>query len=256
MSSRVDEKKAAREARLKAEAAEAARATRLRRVRVLMGAGLVALLAVVVAIAISGGSDSTTVKKPAGEKSLFAGIPQDGLTLGKADAPATLEEFVDPQCPYCKQFSLEGLPTVVQDYVRTGKLKLVVRPLTFIGPDSQTAARTIVAAGEQNQAFPYLELFYANQGPENSGYVTDAFLRRIGGQVKGLDVDATMQAATSDAQVTKQLGAANRRAQALDVNSTPSLVLTVGSGDPQPLQLDPSDYKGSVTSALNAALNA
>jgi protein-disulfide isomerase len=185
---------------------------------------------------------------------MFDGIPQNGLTLGKASAPATLEEFVDPQCPYCRQFSLEALPTVVKDYVRTGKVKLVIRPLTFIGPQSLTAARTLGAAAQQDKAFPFLEQFYANQGPENSGYVTDAFLRRIGGSVKGLDVDKAMDAATSDASITQELAQANARSDKLGVNSTPTLMLTVGNGKPQEIALDASDYKGSTTSALNAAL--
>jgi protein-disulfide isomerase-like protein with CxxC motif len=86
--------------------------------------------------------------------------------------------------------------------------------------------------------------------------VTDAFLRRLGAQVKGLDVNAAMNAATSDARITNQLAASQRRAQSLGVNSTPTLMLTVGSGKPQEVPLDAADYKGSVTSSLNAALNA
>ena len=254
MSSRQEQKAAAREARLEAERNEAARASRVRRARVLIGLGLVALLVVVVAIAVGSGGDDKAVKKSSSTAGLFDGIPQKGFTLGKANAPATLEEFVDPQCPYCKQFSLEALPTVVKDYVRTGKVKLVIRPLTFIGPQSLTAARTLGAAAQQDKAFPFLEQFYANQGPENSGYVTDAFLRKIGGSVDGLDVDKAMNAATSDASITQELDAASKRSEALGVNSTPTLMLTVGKGKPQEIQLDASDYTGSVTSGLDSAL--
>jgi len=254
MSTRVDKKAAARQARLEAEAAESARVTRLRRLRVLGGVGLLALLVVVVAVAVGSSGGSKTVTTPKHSANLFAGIPQKGLTLGNPNAKATLEEFVDPQCPYCRQYSLTAFPTVVQNYVRTGKVKLVVRPLTFIGPQSQTAARTVVAAGLQNKAFPYLENFYANQGPENSGYVTDGFLRQLGGKVSGLNTNQALQAATSDAGISKTLATANARAKALGVNATPTLVLTVGKHAPQQLSLDANDYPGSVTSALNSAL--
>src|SRR4051795_12922796 len=99
MSSRAQEKAAARETRLEAERSDAVHASRVRRIRVLIGLGLLALLVVVVAIAAGsgGGSGEQPAKKPSETASLFAGIPQNGLTLGKASARATLEEFVDPQ---------------------------------------------------------------------------------------------------------------------------------------------------------------
>ncbi|MEA2296940.1 MAG: hypothetical protein QOE86_4579 [Solirubrobacteraceae bacterium] len=255
MSSRVEAKAAARDARLQAEAADAARVKRLRRVRVLVGLGLVALLVAVGAVAAgSSGSKTAALPKGTNVNTLFAGIPQNGLTLGKASAPATLEEFVDPQCPYCREFSLQAMPTLVKDYVRTGKLKLVLRPIAIIGPDSVTADRTLVATSLQNRAFPYLDLFYANQQTENSGYVNDAFLRQVGHGITGLDMAAAQKAATTDSQVTKTLDASGTRAKALGVSGTPTLFLTTGTSKPQQLTLDANDYAGSLSSALNQAL--
>jgi protein-disulfide isomerase len=215
--------------------------TRARRVQILVSVAVVAVIAVAIAVAVgAGGDDGSTTKTtatPKGIDALFAGIPADGLALGKPDAPATLEEFIDPQCPFCAQFSRDVLPTLVNDYVRPGRLRLVLRPEAFLGDDSVKAARAVVAAGEQNKAWPLLDAIFANQGPENTGYVTEAFLRRMAEQVSGLDVDAMLATADTDA-VVPALQEADQRASQFGLDSTPSFLLTVGDGKPRPLASD------------------
>jgi len=83
--------------------------------------------------------------------SLFAGLDQQGAALGSAKAPVTLLEYADLQCPYCAQWSRDALPTLVENYVRTGKLRIVFRGLAFIGPDSDKALRTVIRAGEDDR---------------------------------------------------------------------------------------------------------
>ena len=124
----------------------------------------------------SGSTDTSSLKAVAETKALFKGIPQKGNTLGKADAPVTMFEFIDYQCPFCRQYALSTYPELVAKEVRDGKLKIVTRPLAFIGPDSRKAARAAAAAAEQNKEFEFTQLFYNNQGQENSGYVTDAYI--------------------------------------------------------------------------------
>ena len=81
---------------------------------------------------------------------LYAGIPQDGTTLGEDNAPVTLYLYEDFQCPFCGQFDREMFPDLIDDYVRDGKVKVVSETMAFLGPDSVTAARAALAAGEQN----------------------------------------------------------------------------------------------------------
>ena len=88
-------------------------------------------------------------------------------------------EFIDYQCPFCRQYALSTYPELVAKEVRDGKLKIVTRPLAFIGPDSRKAARAAAAAAEQNKEFEFTQLFYNNQGQENSGYVTDAYIDKL-----------------------------------------------------------------------------
>ena len=82
----------------------------------------------------------------------LAGIPQKGDTLGRAAAPVTIQVFEDPQCPYCKEWNVDTLPSVVKDYVRTGKVKLVYRGIKIIGPNSEYGLRANYAAGAAEQA--------------------------------------------------------------------------------------------------------
>ena len=59
------------------------------------------------------------------EPSLFAGIEQQGAALGSPNAPVTLVEYADLQCPFCAQWARDTLPTLVEDYVKGGKLRIV-----------------------------------------------------------------------------------------------------------------------------------
>ena len=123
-----------------AEAAEAARATRRRRLGLLGGAAaLAAIVVAVAAIASSSGGAAAPKVKPV-ESSLLAGIPERNGVLGDPNAKVTVTEFLDLQCPICAEASKQTLPTLINDYVRTGKVKLQARTLHFIGPDS-TAPR-------------------------------------------------------------------------------------------------------------------
>jgi protein-disulfide isomerase len=213
-----------------AEAAEAARNRRRRRLWQLGAAAGLALVAVVVAVAVS--SSGGTAKTPAPAKStLLAGIPEHDGVLGDPKAPVTVTEFLDLQCPICAEASKTTLPTLVNDYVRTGKVKLQARTLHFIGADSSRAAQAAAGAQQQGKLWPFVEAFYAAQGQENSGYVTDGFLRSVA-KAAGAD-PAKVVAATSD----QGMATADAEAAKLRVNSTPTFVVTkdgkttvIGSG--------------------------
>ena len=152
---------------------------------------------------------------------LFRGIPQRLNVLGNPKARVTMIEFADLQCPFCRGFALDALPAIVREYVRPGKVKLVFAGIAFIGPDSETALRATYAAGLQSRLWNYLDLLYRNQGPENSGWVTDGLLRAVGSSISGLDVDA-MLAARQTAEVDNALVATNQQATSAHVNETPT----------------------------------
>jgi protein-disulfide isomerase len=224
---------------------------------------LAAVVVVVVAIVISqGGSDDSDKGPAAGGgaqpsqsaevKALFGGIPQQGVTLGEPDAPATLIEFADLQCPFCAQYTTDALPTVIQDYVRPGRLKMELRLLRFIGPDSERGAEVAAAATLQDKGWDFSDLFFRNQGEENSGYATNAFLQRLARETPGLDVDQ-LDSDLGSPPAQAIIRQAEREGNRLSVSGTPSFFVQKGKGQPQPLELSALDAD-SVTAALDSAL--
>ena len=219
---------------------------------------LAAVLVAAVAVAISqaggsSGGDGGGLRGAPGARALFRGVPQHGIALGDPDAPVTLTEFADLQCPFCRDYTLTVLPTLVRRYVRTGKVRMVFRNLAFIGPDSERAARMAAAAGLQDRLWQFTDLMYRNQGTENSGYVTDVYLRRLAGGA-GLDVGRAFTDATGEA-VSEQLDAAAPQAARFGIDSTPSFVLTRAGGQPQlisPSSLTVDQFARPIEAALGA----
>ena len=197
-------------------------------------AGL-AVIAVLVAVVIAspakndsppkGGSGAATV-------SALKGIPQSGVTLGSPDAPVTMVEFADLQCPFCAEYARDALPTVIDKYVRTGKVQLQLRLLRFIGPDSDRLARVAVAAAAQDRMWQFVELAYLRQGAENSGYANDAFINRLA-------ADAGLDKTDAGAAAEREVRQAEQAARTLGVDSTPSFLIGRTGGPLQRFQ--PSD---------------
>jgi protein-disulfide isomerase len=195
---------------------------------VLLGAA-----AAIVAVAIlvsSSGPDPAAPRKPSVRDvtAILRGIPQDRLTLGDPKAPILLVEFADLQCPFCRQFAAESWPDIVRRYIRTGKVKMELRLTALLGEDSGKANKAVMAAGLQNRMWDASMRFYDVQGQENSGYVTDRFLRGVLGGVHGLDLTRAMKERTS-ADVRDELGAVYSLQRRYGVNSTPTLM--IGSDD-------------------------
>ena len=242
-----------RAARMAAEQANAARERRTRnlwRLAAVAGAAVVLVVAGI-AISSSGGKPAAPAPGTTAASNLFAGIPQHGGVLGDPKAPLTVTEYLDLQCPVCREASTTTIPAVVKQYVRTGKVKLAARPLQFIGADSVLAAKVAAGADRQGRLWPFLEAFYARQGQENSGYVTDAFLTDVA-NASGVNAKAALgQAGSSFA--AGRLNRANTDAQQLGIQATPTLTVRRGNGPEQVLDANALD-PASVAAALNKAL--
>ncbi len=258
MASRKEQREHARKEREEREAAEKQKAQRKRRMLQLGGALVAAAVIVVVAIVISSGGSSSSKTDAKGDVAgatqtaeLLNGIPQKGITLGDPKAPITLTEFADLQCPFCRDYTQKTFPTIVAKYVRTGKVKMVFRNYAFISGDSLTAARAAEAAGKQNKLWNFVDVFYNNQGEERSGYVTEAFLKKIGAAA-GADADK-MLADRQDPAVDQAIAEAQQAAQEAGVNSTPTFLIQKGNGVARKVSqsaFDPNEFSKAIDAAL------
>lgn len=213
-------------------AAQAAQARKRQRLWILGGVVLLAVVVVgIIALSSTGGDDEKPVARQ-GEvipgqvetNARFRGIPQRGIAVGEPDAPLTLVEFADLQCPFCRDYTTGVLPALVDRYVRNGQLRMEFRNVSFIGNDSLRAAQMAGAAALQGKLWQYVDLFYLNQGEENTGYATDEFLARIGRAVRGLDVDRAL-ADRSLPDVQRALTEAQTEWQVAGFNGTPAFLL-------------------------------
>jgi protein-disulfide isomerase len=227
---RDHERERLRAERQAAESQDAVQLARKRRVQYLTLAAFaaVAVIVALVVISQSGGGSNTpsnngSVKGVAEVNSELQGLSQSGQTLGDSNAPVTVTEFGDPQCPVCKAFSEQIAPQLISSEVKTGKVKYTYEPYLIIGPDSRPAMKATLAAGEQGKFWNYLQLFYLNQGQENSGYVTDSFLTSIAKAAGVPDINKWNQSRTGsqwDAIIAK----GTTDAEGFGFNGTPSLV--------------------------------
>jgi protein-disulfide isomerase len=244
MSSRVQERAERRGARVRDEQRQRWSGRR----RLALVGSAAALAAILVAVVIVAGAGSNGASTPgtgeaagvANTRSLFAGVPQSATMLGDPKAPVSLVVFADLQCPFCRDYDLNVLPTLMQRYVRPGKVRLELREISLIGPASLQASAWAEAAAQQDRLYQFADLFYRNQGVENSGYVTDGFLRRIATGA-GMDVAQARSYASSPA-LLRRLASTSNAAQRAGVSGTPTFfvgrgnslrALPVSSYDPQ-----------------------
>ncbi len=237
----------AREQRRAQEQEQAsAEASRRRRMQLGAVAGAVVIAIVAIVIATSGGKSSTEPSVPKTQsaknedvkavESLINGIPQKGVTLGDPRAPVTLQYFGDLECPICRQFTLGALPGIIQNEVRKHKLKLEYRSLETATHEPtifRTQQIAAYAAGKQDKAWYYIELFYHEQGAEGSNYVNENYLQGLAQQVPGLNL-SQWQSDRGDKALEAKLLADEKAASEIGFTGTPSFMLGKSGGTLKP----------------------
>jgi protein-disulfide isomerase len=261
---RREQARAQRKAIEEAEAAGAQRRKRLIQLGAVIGAAVV--IVVVILVATGGGEKKGIAKPPAGGggesavqkevKKLLGGIPQAGNTLGSPSAPVTLQYFGDLQCPICREFSEGALKPLIEKYVRAGKLKIEYRNLETATREPETFRTqqiAALAAGKQNKGWYYIELFYHQQGQEDTGYVTEKYLQELARQVPGMNL-ATWTADRGNGEFTNTITTDAQAANNSGFTGTPSFLLGKTGGQMSKLESsslkDPSSFESAINSLL------
>jgi protein-disulfide isomerase len=230
--------------------------------KVLLGAaaGIAGIAAAIaLAVAFTGGSSSpsstpvSTLPDSSSVIQLFKGIPQQGNVLGKASAPVTMVEYIDLQCPVCRAFETETMPTIIDRYVRTGKVKVEARTIAFIGADSDRGRRAAIAASRQNRLFDFEQLLYANQGAENTGWLDDSMVTAAAKSIPGLDVQTLLNTRNS-ASVVDTAKRYDAEAKADGVGGTPALYIGKSGGKLAAFSPDNAPDAATLSAELDQAL--
>lgn len=114
-------------------------------------------------------------------------IPEFAI-LGSKNAPVTIVEYGEFQCPSCGYWVKSTQEErIVKRLVDTGKAKLVWRDFAYYGPDSAYAAEAAYAAGEQGKFWEFYGILFSKQGNPNDGWASKDNLRKYA-QTLGLDM--------------------------------------------------------------------
>ena len=194
-------------------------------------AGVAGLVLVGVLFAVQGATPASVNVE--GLKPPIATMPvelAEGRTLGRADAPVTLEVWSDFQCPACGQFAKLVEPALVRDYVSTGTLRIIDHDAAFQGArvgasydESVEAGAGARCAAIQGAYWSFHDWLFANQVGENQGAFRDDRLRGIAAAA-GLDV-AAWDACRATGEQQAAVRAETRQGLALGVNATPTMFL-------------------------------
>ncbi len=260
---RKERREQARAERKAMEAAAAQSAQRKRMIQLGGVIGVVVVIVVVIVVATSGGGSAGGLAKGSKKnstvalvKSIIGGIPQSGNVLGNPNAPVTLQYFGDLECPICRQFTLGALPSVIKKYVRSGKVKIEYNSLETATHEEETFRTQQIAAyaaGKQNLAWYFIELFYHEQGQEDSGYVNENYIQGLAQQVPGLDLP-NWSAARNDPAYAEQVTHDAQIANAEGFTGTPSFLIGKTGQHMEKLENPNLEEPSSFEAAINKLL--
>ena len=154
--------------------------------------------------------------------------PLAARSKGRRDAPVTLYEMSDFQCPYCRAFALGTMPLLEQEYITTGKVRLVYinLPLTSVHANAQAAARVAVCAARQDRFWPMHDLLFRHQDDWAKLAKPDTFLLGLGDSAQ-LD-RATLARCLAAKATASEVDADAARARRAGAVSTPTFYVEGG----------------------------
>ena len=147
-------------------------------------------------------------------------------TLGDPNAPVTIVEYTDYQCPFCQRYALETMPQILSDLIETGEVFYILKdlPLESIHPEARLAANAARCAGEQDVYWEMHEVLFRDQNTWAGLSAGAAEIMTNMANSLGADRDefsACMESSRHDAAVQVNLDEALR----LGVQSTPSFFI-------------------------------
>jgi protein-disulfide isomerase len=171
----------------------------------------------------------STSTAASGNKLALSSLLSDGSPLrGDPNAPITLVEFGDFQCPNCARFATNTEPQLEKEYFDTGKVNMVFKHVPIYGPDSLTAAMAAQCAADQGKFWQFHDLLYNNRKAENSGWASAENMKKFASEL-GLDrtkFDSCLDSGKYKSLVENDFAFARE----MGVSGTPSFIIVKHDG--------------------------
>ena len=142
---------------------------------------------------------------------------------GDANAPVTIVEFADFQCPFCGRFFAETEPQIDKQYMQSGKVRFGYFNFAFLGQESNWAAEAAECASDQDKFWEYHDMLYSSQSGENQGAFNKDNLKKFAENL-GLDTSAFSECLDSG-KYTQLIQEESSAASSIGVRSTPTFLI-------------------------------
>lgn len=149
-------------------------------------------------------------------------------SLGNKNAPITLAYWFDFQCPFCERFDLNTLSVLNDQYIKTGKLKVVFKDFQFLGPDSISAGLAAHAVWETSPEnyFKWHQAIFEKQDAENGGWGTKQDIIALTRTISGIDANRVSQLMEDKkTEYGKEMDADKVEAEKFGITGTPGFII-------------------------------
>ena len=143
--------------------------------------------------------------------------------LGNVNAPLTMIEFGDYQCTYCKKFFSETEGSIIENYVKTGKVKIMFKDFIVVGGDSTNAANAAHCANDQKMFWSYHSILYNNWDGEGTGWASFERLHEFANKL-GLDMNEFSEC-MSESKWEELINSSQKDGRIIGVTATPTFFI-------------------------------
>lgn len=197
-------------------------------------AGIIIGFFVMLGLQTNGAGTATGGQKPVAVDISKVNIEGDPY-IGEVNAPVVLAYWSDFQCPFCKAVEMghpdipiePSIPTLIEEYVNTGKLKIVFKDYAFLSEDSDTAAlygRTVWEL-YPTKYWEWREAMYKAQDEEHGGFGDEASILALSGKISGISAQALKaKVAEKKDAYTAAIDADREEGTAMGISGTPGFI--------------------------------
>ena len=176
--------------------------------------GIIAGLLAVTGTADNNNSNALTISKLTDNGSPIMGDP---------DAPITILEWGDYQCTFCYKFHQDTLDIINEEFIKTGKVKVIFKDFPLNGPDSKLAAESSYCAHDQGKYWEYHDQLYENWAGERTGWITR---EALSGFAKSINLDtAEFNKCLNESKYENKINSIYEFGKQIGIDATPSFLV-------------------------------